>query len=260
MSKLIPHKKKKVKNSAEILLSNPLPIAIKDCGNKDIPDGKIRAVFENNRVLVKGEAEIRRLRNNGFFGDFEELAKLAEIVEFEPDLRFLPETKEKDGEKRKRKNFDGFPLILNKYEVIFLAHFLDCLRVENHSAGDLWTKFSLEDGRFPFLFRCYHHFRCQKWIVRDGIKFGADFLLYPPGGPELFHASCSVSVRINGNSFSWKELSGLNRVTEAAGKELIIAETESDLQADALSNSVENLSGISLKETLVKRFLPSEQK
>ena len=90
------------------------------------------------------------------------------------------------------------------------------------------------------------------------MKFGCDFLLYPFGGPELFHAQYSVLVRINGAKVTWNEVSGLNRVTEAAGKELVIVEVES--KEGKSVDSIHNLSEISLKETLIKRFLPQEHK
>ncbi|KAF8929648.1 tRNA splicing endonuclease subunit sen2 [Dissophora ornata] len=35
----------------------------------------------------------------------------------------------------------------------------------------------------PFIVRyvVYHHYRSQGWIVKDGIKYGTDFLLYQKG-------------------------------------------------------------------------------
>lgn len=46
----------------------------------------------------------------------------------------------------------------------------------------------------PFLvnYASYHHFRSMGWVVRSGVKFCADWVLYGLGGPVGGHAECAV--------------------------------------------------------------------
>lgn len=45
----------------------------------------------------------------------------------------------------------------------------------------------------PFLvnYAVYHYYRSLGWIVKSGIKFCVDLLLYK-GGPVLHHAECVI--------------------------------------------------------------------
>ncbi|KAH8072426.1 tRNA-intron endonuclease [Aureococcus anophagefferens] len=51
----------------------------------------------------------------------------------------------------------------------------------------------LGDVRFDATLAVYAHFRDKKWIVKDGLQFGADFVLYRRS-PDVFHAEYCVVV------------------------------------------------------------------
>ena len=57
----------------------------------------------------------------------------------------------------------------------------------------LWRKFNQSNPNFCEEYAVYHHFRSKGWVVKDGTKFGVEFLLYQEG-PAFFHAQYSVKI------------------------------------------------------------------
>jgi tRNA-splicing endonuclease subunit Sen2 len=49
------------------------------------------------------------------------------------------------------------------------------------------------DNSFIYKYVVYHHFRSLGWVVRTGVKFGVDFLLYNRG-PAFSHAEFGVMI------------------------------------------------------------------
>jgi tRNA-splicing endonuclease subunit Sen2 len=58
----------------------------------------------------------------------------------------------------------------------------------------------------PFLvqYAVYHHFRSLGWIVRDGVKFSVDYLIYERG-PVFTHAAFAVMIMPSYSHPYWKE-------------------------------------------------------
>jgi tRNA-splicing endonuclease subunit Sen2 len=56
------------------------------------------------------------------------------------------------------------------------------------SAGLSDTRLARYDNPFLIQYAVYHHFRSLGWVVRSGIKFCTDWVLYGPGGPVGGHA------------------------------------------------------------------------
>jgi len=52
------------------------------------------------------------------------------------------------------------------------------------------------DSPFLVSYAAYHHFRSMGWVVRSGVKFCVDWVLYGQGGPVGGHAEC-VSISLN---------------------------------------------------------------
>lgn len=44
------------------------------------------------------------------------------------------------------------------------------------------------DSPFFLAYAAYHHYRSMGWVVRSGVKFCTDWVLYGPGGPVGGHA------------------------------------------------------------------------
>lgn len=103
-------------------------------------------------------------------------------------------------------------LQLTSEEAFFLSYALGTLKIHNPTTYtimttlDLLTAFrchsyfppipaSAQDPRDPFLpsYAVYHHFRSLGWVVRPGIKFAVDWLLYLRG-PAFTHAEFAVLV------------------------------------------------------------------
>ncbi|KAF7965330.1 hypothetical protein HWV62_44476, partial [Athelia sp. TMB] len=140
-------------------------------------------------------------------------------------------------------------------EAFFLLWNLDCLTVLNPSTNEpmhleqIWTTFQSAQlsttltpsppapDRFdnPFLvnYVAYHHYRSLGWVVKGGIKFCVDFLLYKKG-PVFHHAEFAIVVcpvyedpadeetcpfdLQNTKPFEWSWLSTINRVNSQVQK------------------------------------------
>jgi tRNA-splicing endonuclease subunit Sen2 len=61
----------------------------------------------------------------------------------------------------------------------------------------------LGDVRFDATLAVYAHFRDKKWIVKDGLQFGADFVLYRRS-PDVFHAEYCVVVAERDEVVPWR--------------------------------------------------------
>lgn len=95
------------------------------------------------------------------------------------------------------------------------------------------------DDPFMVSYAAYHHFRSMGWVVRSGVKFGVDYLLYNRG-PALSHAEFSVVVLPSytdphwegshqqkgaleeKSKKSWWWLHGINRVQAQVHKHLVL--------------------------------------
>ena len=101
-------------------------------------------------------------------------------------------------------------LQLTLQEAFFLCWGVGCLHVispetqEPLSTTDVWGTFlssslpfspisKRTDNSFLVHYVAYHHFRSLGWVVRSGIKFCVDYLLYKKG-PVFAHAEFAVVV------------------------------------------------------------------
>ncbi|KAG6381574.1 hypothetical protein JVT61DRAFT_168 [Boletus reticuloceps] len=157
---------------------------------------------------------------------------------------------EDDGEDDEEPIENVEHLQLTLQEAFFLLWNLDCLSISN--PDNIWNVFqnvyitsptlvpSLDPPqhrRFdnPFLvnYVIYHHYRSLGWVVKSGIKFCVDYLLYKRG-PIFAHAEFAIvvcpvyedpadqdgsSFELNNTSpFSWSWLSTINRVNSQVQK------------------------------------------
>ncbi|XP_046396037.1 myb-like protein X [Ischnura elegans] len=147
------------------------------------------------------------------------------------------------------------------------------LPIECHrpmSILELWNAFrscrASVSSSIPFetTYAVYHHFRSKRWVVKPGIRFGGDFLLYKDG-PPFYHASYLVVIDSFGpdgeSKFDWKTLCGMNRLVENIAKDLLLCRvewpptvTEKDLQ------SPECIMGLVVQEVLVRRWLSLKER
>lgn len=142
-------------------------------------------------------------------------------------------------------------LQLTLEEVFFLAYGLGVLQVKDERSGKLFSVEELftlcrQNSYFParvsnlqpddpFLinYAVYHHFRSLGWVIRPGIKFGTDWLLYNRG-PAFSHAEFAIMVfpsysdpywEARGRTppaRTWHWLHCVNRVQATAVKTLVM--------------------------------------
>ena len=102
---------------------------------------------------------------------------------------------------------------------------------------------SSPDDPFMLSYVVYHHYRSLGWVVRSGVKFGVDYLLYNRG-PAFSHAEFSVVVLPSYGADYWQKveerreyvaektkktwwwLHGVNRVQAQVHKHLMICYVE----------------------------------
>jgi len=137
------------------------------------------------------------------------------------------------------------------------------------------------DDPFMISYVVYHHFRSLGWIVRGGIKFGVDYLLYNRG-PVFSHAEFAVMILPSYSdpywsrdaetreyirkkqSRSWSWLHCINRVNAQVKKTLILVYVD---VPPPLSEAVEESLGIDkilgrykVREIVLKRWISNRSR
>lgn len=123
----------------------------------------------------------------------------------------------------------------------------------------------------PFLLNyvVYHHFRSLGWIVRPGIKFGVDWLLYHRG-PVFSHAEFALMIfpaytdpRWEGRQpprKSWHWLHGINRVQSTALKTLVMIYVDVPPPCDDELDVATTLKRYRVREFIIKRWLSNRNR
>ncbi|KIY70784.1 hypothetical protein CYLTODRAFT_419458 [Cylindrobasidium torrendii FP15055 ss-10] len=129
----------------------------------------------------------------------------------------------------------------------------------------------------PFLvhYAVYHHYRALGWVVRGGLKFCVDWLLYKKG-PVFSHAEFALTVcpvyedpaddvgnLQNAKPFSWTWLSTINRVNTQVQKTLILVYVTIPAKARVspeVLNTPAGLAHYSVHEVVVRRFIPARMR
>ncbi|KAI9755103.1 MAG: hypothetical protein M1815_005195 [Lichina confinis] len=188
-------------------------------------------------------------------------------------------------------------LQLTPEEAFFLAYGLGVLEIwedgadEPLSAGSLfrlfrqWSYFppqpstSLQpDDPFLISYVAYHHFRSLGWVVRPGVKFGVDYLLYNRG-PVFAHAEFAAIIvpSYSHPYFSltspeaegykkkerkpWQWLHCINRVQSQVRKNLLLVFVEVPPPEESQLKGCEGIGSLlkefGIREVIVKRWTPN---
>ncbi|XP_044758646.1 tRNA-splicing endonuclease subunit Sen2 [Coccinella septempunctata] len=146
-------------------------------------------------------------------------------------------------------------------EAFFLKNAIGCLDVHHEDKilddDRAWKLFSESDPFFQRNYAVYYHFRSKNWVVKPGIKFGGDYLLYKEG-PQFYHASYVVMIKnqINNDPLNTTSLIGFQRMCETSGKELLICSVS--LPREFISP--DDLPNVTIKEILMKRWVSSQER
>ncbi|XP_076289094.1 uncharacterized protein LOC143213277 isoform X1 [Lasioglossum baleicum] len=163
-------------------------------------------------------------------------------------------------------------------ETFFLLYGLGCLNLIDFDGNLLdidsaWHFFCKADKSFVQKYVVYHYFRSKGWVVKPGLKYGGDFLLYKQG-PPFYHASYIVIVDVvevdslirdeskSMHKPTWNNLFGLERLSETAAKEILFAQVlwPSSVLQSSNSLCVDSLSEFSVKELLWRRWNPKNNR
>ncbi|KAJ2455271.1 tRNA splicing endonuclease subunit sen2 [Coemansia sp. RSA 2424] len=169
---------------------------------------------------------------------------------------------------------------LSFYDTLFLCD-VDCLRVRDpqgieYSYADLWALFCSVDRSpdFALKYAAYYYYRSKGWVVRSGLKFGSDFLLYSKG-PAQSHAQYSVLVRRSDSyesvdiageegelpratSHSWQFMFSLSRITSQVRKTLVLCYVdppEVDPELAAQEPQTQDVPPPDLRQYQVREFI-----
>jgi tRNA-splicing endonuclease subunit Sen2 len=137
----------------------------------------------------------------------------------------------------------------------------------------LWDYFSMKSDdtfddyeelapRFPIRFAVYHYYRYKKWVVRPGLKYGADFVLYKKG-PSLDHSKYLVVIMPTIDETAplnrdWKWALLMSRLSSQVKKKLVICFVllPTDFQASKLLQ-IDILFRIKIWDVEISRWVPN---
>ncbi|TQS34784.1 hypothetical protein Golomagni_04821 [Golovinomyces magnicellulatus] len=191
-------------------------------------------------------------------------------------------------------------LQLTLEEAFFLSYALGCLNVLDPVTGSPITnrklfklcrqlssfppitdQLSYSDDRFMTNYAVYHHYRSLGWVVRSGIKFSVDYMLYNRG-PVFSHAEFSVLIlpsysdpywnstdalfeysrRKQHRSWAW--MSCINRVISQVKKTLVLCYVDipRPLTSDEEDSMDPNtkLARYKIREFIISRFLTNRMR
>ncbi|KAJ8915013.1 hypothetical protein NQ315_015987 [Exocentrus adspersus] len=288
-----PRPKKKCRLTENL----PLPMIFK----KDGTLRQFKGEFNGFSVVVEDEEDMKHLISMGYFGkanlsrSYPQFNQSKTEIIRERQYCKRKELAEKFSDKKSRKKVivvpdsdedeDYFTNLQAKYQIdesgiketvwlgleeaFFLAGAVNCLNIyyQGRCLGldEAWSLFTTNDSNFIYNYVVYYYFRAKNWVVKPGIKFGGDFLLYKQG-PPFYHASYVVIIDIvNENleriherrSMDNIPLLGLNRLCETAGKELLVCQVIWPRNAQI---DYKNISQVVIKETLLRRWISNQER
>ena len=90
--------------------------------------------------------------------------------------------------------------------------------------SEISAKFSKIDNNFNTKYRVYEELRKKGFILKPGVKYGADFSVYGKGEkPGKFHSEWLLSVQKFSKKFNWEEFILKNRVANSTKKRVLLA-------------------------------------
>ncbi|GAQ82956.1 tRNA intron endonuclease [Klebsormidium nitens] len=151
-------------------------------------------------------------------------------------------------------------------EAFFLAYAVGWLHIKDSQgvripATELWRLFQECRPTFLPLYTAYHHFRCSGWVVKNGVQFGADWVLYR-GHPGEIHSEYCVIVAAEGlppRLDTWVDLHSETRLCRQVVKGLIQVNLIQD-RGTASADPTEHLASFSIEEIQIKRWQPERHR
>lgn len=132
------------------------------------------------------------------------------------------------------------------------------------------------DNQFMIRYAVYHHFRSLGWVVRSGIKFGVDYLLYHRG-PVFSHAEFTVLIMPSYvdpcwksgpgaermkevRKMNWWQLHCVNRVQSQVLKSLVLVYVEVPAPFEDGIGVAEMMKRYKIREVIIRRWSPNRSR
>ncbi|XP_067622713.1 tRNA-splicing endonuclease subunit Sen2 [Eurosta solidaginis] len=202
---------------------------------------KVKGVFTGLSVEIYCPTSIKTIYDNGFYGKGSKSRGAPRIV-----------TKEK-------MTVNNECLTLELEESGFLAYFLGVLSICDFEDQEIqWTEFAhAAKSLYPNYLEnlaAYMYLKSKGWIIKSGIKFGGNFLIYK-NGPRFNHASFIIIVFPTSKgqcNITTRDLKGMQRIAETSDKDILLLEiTKSNAFA---FNTLFDLNQFRVSETVIRRF------
>lgn len=143
----------------------------------------------------------------------------------------------------------------------------------SHTSSTISTTPIAPDNQFILRYVVYHHFRSLGWVVRPGIKFAVDFLLYLRG-PAFHHAEFAIMIVPSYSHEHWKGrkdeskdwwwLHRVNRVQSAVFKTLVLVYVEVPPPWDDGQGSGVDIGSVlgmyKVREVVIRRWSPNRNR
>ncbi|XP_018576539.1 tRNA-splicing endonuclease subunit Sen2 isoform X2 [Anoplophora glabripennis] len=277
----------------------PLPVILK----KDGTLYKFKGIFNDFCVIVEDEQDMKNIISMGYFGkanlsrSYPQFNQSKTEIIRERQYKRRKDWAKKNSNKKSKKKVIVVPdsdeekyyfinlqpqyqidesnvketVWLSLEESFFLSSIVKCLHVyyegKSLRIDEMWTMFSATDPHFIQNYIVYYHFKAKNWVVKPGIKFGGDFLLYKQG-PPFYHASYVVVIDIVNENLERIEhfsrrsmdnvpLLSLNRLCETAGKELLICQV---IWPQNVHIDYKNIADVIIKENVMRRWISSQER
>ncbi|EDW03698.1 tRNA-splicing endonuclease subunit Sen2-1 [Drosophila grimshawi] len=229
----VPHFKRKRSNSKDKIKIAPFPLCAEgQRGYQGVFTGLCVEVVDTE------QARIRTLHDNGCYGKGS-------------CSRGGPVSGEADE-----------TLLLGLEEACLLTFFLEVLEIRDVLGNVMdWNSYmqaALEyDKDFPYKLAAYLYLKSKNWIIKSGIKFGGDFLIYKHG-PREFHASFLVLVQTPAENihshYAAKNLKGVQRVAETSDKDVLVLSVNQFPDFEPKLATPTTLQSLTIQETVIRRF------
>ncbi|XP_026475285.1 tRNA-splicing endonuclease subunit Sen2 [Ctenocephalides felis] len=153
---------------------------------------------------------------------------------------------------------------LSLEEAFFLTFGVGCLKIQNElgellTTEQIWKLFLNTQPDFVHKYIVYHYFRSKEWVVKSGLKYGSDFLLYKDG-PIFYHASYAVKIQViqshdvenkYGKELNKYQINAITRLANASGKEVLLAQV---FFPEDFDNDLDKICDVKVNEVHLKKI------
>ncbi|KAL3985547.1 tRNA intron endonuclease catalytic C-terminal domain family protein [Acanthocheilonema viteae] len=213
---------------------------------------KYYGILEGEQVIVSDSKAASDLNTSGCYGEFLQRREPRVSMECFENNVHQQHQQERLAKTWKKLWPTDNSLRLGMEEAIYLSAEIAVLHIFTDNGQEcapdvIWKAFYDRYGiRFVRRYATYRYFRCQGWIVRSGLHYGVDFMLYRDG-PEYYHSSAAVRIVSTEDKRDVSSFIVLNRELNSIKKTLI--EVTVIIPEDCNVQSIDSIHCISVKHT-----------